>query len=253
MRIRTSENSFENFPLEDGGIGIDTTLLEIGGPNLARLFAEYQAFIEGPGTSGSPAEFTSTDTSFRIVNGAIVIEALASDGSGARLLQQLEAIGLQNGASFLNTVSGLMPIARLGELGGVINLSQAAPSYMAADVGSVENQADASMQTDLVKNDLNIDGTGVTVGILSDSFDTSPTATTSYADDVASGDLPANVNVVQDFNSGGTIDEGRAMAQLIHDIAPGASLAFATSATGQTAMATNIQTLAGFSDVIVDD
>jgi hypothetical protein len=72
------------------------------------------------------------------------------------------------------------------------------------------------------------------------------------ANDIASGDLPAATTILQDF-AGGT-DEGRAMAQLIHDLAPGASIAFATAFTGMAGFANNIIALANAgAKVIVDD
>ncbi len=115
-----------------------------------------------------------------------------------------------------------------------------------------------------------INGRDVTVGVLSDSFDTngaSPDAT----DDVASGDLPGTGNpvgrgqpvvVLQD--SGGGTDEGRAMLQIVHDVAPAARLGFATADGGEVNFANNIRALAGFqdaqnanpdfaADIIVDD
>ena len=49
-------------------------------------------------------------------------------------------------------------------------------------------------------------------------------------------------------------DEGRAMAQIVHDLAPGARLAFATASSGELDFADNIRDLAtANSDVIVDD
>ena len=70
------------------------------------------------------------------------------------------------------------------------------------------------LRTDQV-NKLGFKGDGITVGVLSDSFNTAylntqnPPATTAQQD-VATGDLPKNVNVLQDFsNSGlGGTDEG---------------------------------------------
>ena len=59
--------------------------------------------------------------------------------------------------------------------------------------------------------------------------------------------------------SGGA-DEGRAMAQIVHDVAPHATLAFATAFKGEAAFAANIERLArpvaeggAGADVIVDD
>src|SRR3984957_19973389 len=73
---------------------------------------------------------------------------------------------------------------------------------------------------------LNVNGTGIKVGGLSDSF----TDLGGAAADEADGALPSasKVQVLEDLASGGT-DEGRAMMQVIHDIAPGASLAFYTA------------------------
>lgn len=70
-----------------------------------------------------------------------------------------------------------------------------------------------------------IDGTGVTVGVISDGVD-------HLADAVASGDLPAGVNVLD--AGGADMDEGTAMLEIIHDMAPGAALAF--HATGGSSL-----------------
>ena len=97
-----------------------------------------------------------------------------------------------------------------------------------------------------------IDGTGETIGILSDSFDTAPGAVTHAADDVAAGELPGPgnpcgyttpVTVQSDFAGGGQVDEGRAMAQLAHGLAPGARLAFATADNGELDLVNQIDRL----------
>ena len=90
-----------------------------------------------------------------------------------------------------------------------------------------------------------VDGTGVTVGVLSDGV-------SSLASLIASGDLPAGVTVLP--GQAGSGSEGTAMLEIIHDLAPGASLMFATAFTSQASFASNIVALrnAG-ADVIVDD
>ena len=84
--------------------------------------------------------------------------------------------------------------------------------------------------------DNNIDGAGVTIGVLSDSFNTDTSASTRAAHDVATGDLPGAgnpcgrttpVTVVADQSGSGVTDEGRALSELAHAMAPGAHLAFA--------------------------
>ena len=84
------------------------------------------------------------------------------------------------------------------------------------EVGAVTTQGIVQHRID--KLPAGLDGAGITVGALSDSYDTDLTAPTSAADDVATGDLPPDVQVLEDFDGGA--DEGRAMLQIVHDIAP---------------------------------
>lgn len=71
-------------------------------------------------------------------------------------------------------------------------------------------------------------GQGVTVGIISDSFASNPGGLNS---DIASGDIPADVNIITD--AGGGTDEGRAIAQIVTDIAPDADIEFASVQAGR--------------------
>ena len=90
-----------------------------------------------------------------------------------------------------------------------------------------------------------VDGTGIGIGVLSDGV-------RSLADRQASGDLPARVTVLP--GQAGRGDEGTALLEIVHDLAPGAELYFATGSGGQAQMAANIEALceAG-ANVIVDD
>ena len=78
--------------------------------------------------------------------------------------------------------------------------------------GSVDSQGDAVLETDRVRAVNGLTGSGVTVGVLSDSFN----VLGGYSTDVATGDLPNNVDILQEGPAGST-DEGRAMAQIIYD------------------------------------
>ena len=97
--------------------------------------------------------------------------------------------------------------------------------------------------------------------MISDSYDVRTTDTRNAADGVASGDLPGAgnpcgrttpVDVVAEGPATGT-DEGRGMLELVHDLAPDASLAFA-SADPASAFPDRVAALrdAG-ADVLVDD
>ncbi len=117
-------------------------------------------------------------------------------------------------------------------------------------VGTYTSQGASELGTDVL-NSSGLSGDGITVGVLSDSFNTSDSATTAQ-EDVATGDLPV-VNVLEDF-PGGT-DEGRAMCQIVYDEAPHTNLAFATAFVSEVDFANNIsllRTSAGC-NVIVDD
>jgi hypothetical protein len=91
----------------------------------------------------------------------------------------------------------------------------------------------------------NYTGKGVKVGVLSDSVD-------NLAKVQASGDLPQNVTVLQD--DPGNSGEGTAMLEIIYDLAPDASLCFATANDSASNFANNIIALqkAGCK-IIVDD
>ncbi len=107
-----------------------------------------------------------------------------------------------------------------------------------------------------------MDGYGQKVGIISDSYDVGQGSITGARQDVRSGDLPGRKNPcgydskVQVLAEGAPtdIDEGRGMAQIVHDMAPGARIAFASRGASEDDMAGAVRALANAgSDVIVDD
>lgn len=120
-----------------------------------------------------------------------------------------------------------------------------------------------------IANARGITGKGIRIGALSDSFDACPlklcldiNGKPDHAtQDIHNGALPATgVTVLQEFNPNVNpgitpTDEGRAMLQLVHDIAPDAQLGFASAFNGELAFAENIIALrAQFNaDVICDD
>ena len=94
------------------------------------------------------------------------------------------------------------------------------------------------------RNAFLVNGTGVKIGVISDGVDSLATAQ-------GTGDLGA-VTVLP--GQGGSGDEGTAMLEIVHDLAPGAQLFFATANPSQAQFAQNIRDLrtAGC-DIIVDD
>ena len=146
------------------------------------------------------------------------------------------------------------------------------PLEIPESIGAVTSQGVEAINAPLARQRFGVDGSGVTVGVLSDSFDRRLSTNITADDDVATGDLPGienpngyniPVSVLDDSadnslflsNPGGAlIDEGRALAQIVTDVAPGADILFRTAAKGPDDFARGIDELvAAGADVIVDD
>lgn len=214
-------------------------------PALTALYAEHAAHAAQ--RSGMP--FASRSSLARVVNQRVVIDAVA-DADVPALQAALAALGMQNVAVFGRVISGQLPIAAIPALDAIASLRFAQPAVSARRVGLVTNQGDPAMRADIARSTFGVSGAGVQVGVLSDSFDCQGEA----AGDVTSGDLSAVQVIQEDPGCGSGTDEGRAMLQIIHDVAPGAALAFATASGGQANFANNILALrANGARVIVDD
>lgn len=116
------------------------------------------------------------------------------------------------------------------------------------------NPEDLAVNGPQAREQYGVDGTGITVGVISNSFNADGNA----AQDIAIDALPGDVNVLSDIADGN--DEGRAMAQIVHAIAPGAVIDFASgyALTGQESTQQSIadaiaSLVAAGCQVIVDD
>lgn len=132
-------------------------------------------------------------------------------------------------------------------------------------VGAVTSQGDKAHQADTAKSQYGFSGEGIKIGVMSDSFNYRG----GLAADIAGGDLPGAgnpfgnttpVTIVQDLPAGQTLisgtDEGRAMMQIVHDIAPKAQLFFASAFISEAGFATNIKKLRDAPnncDIVIDD
>lgn len=205
-------------------------------------------------------------------------------GDPVVLAAALGQLGLRDASVFGNDVGGWLPVAQLGAadaLPGLASLRAASPHRRA---GAVQSQGDFAQRSDLVRSAPpgGLTGAGITVGVLSDSYNCYATyaapgsgvpasGTTGYAangfladaaSDQAGGDLPGAVTVLKEadcLNYGAPsqlpyADEGRAMMQIVHDVAPGAALAFYTAYVSEADYANGILALAkAGAQVIIDD
>jgi len=182
-----------------------------------------------------------------VVDSAERVRVMISARDIAALRPALAQLGFRELAAspqhFL--VEGYLPIDQLDAAaalvpGGILGIR---PSLRPITrVGSVTSEADVVLQTNRVRAALPVgyDGSGVKIGVLSDSYN----ALGGAAAGVASGDLPTGLQVLDeiDFLGDGT-DEGRAMVELIHDCAPGSPIAFASAFNGELEFALNIVAL----------
>ncbi len=193
-------------------------------PQLKMLWGEH---LRRGGNLVVPADAARGFVGPRVVDGMVRIEAL-SLGDDAALADELRRLGAKDVRQQGNLVLGRMPVAGLGALQSLrtARFVRRAPEPFGS-VGAVTSQGDAVQGSERARRTFGVDGSGVVVGVTSTGYDTQGGAAT----DVARGDLPGRgnpngrlqpVRVLKD-RDGRDSDEGRAMAQIIHDVAPGAS------------------------------
>ena len=197
----------------------------------------------------------------RVQDGYVRVSAYGDDVSALRT--QLVGRGMLDPKAHDHAVSGRVPVAALTDIAGIAGLKFVKPVLATTRVGLTTTQGDRSMRSDSARSQFGVDGTGVRVGVLSDSFDCAPgpfasgQSFTRAGQDAVNGDLPLGVRVLGDLHTvpdSECTDEGRAMMQIVHDVAPGASLSFTTAMTSEEDFAAGIQALANDgAKVIVDD
>ena len=200
----------------------------------------------------------------RATDGRVMID-IAVSASAAAARPALEAAGLTEVSVYQNRVSGRIRIDALQSIAKNADVLTVRPVLASTRAGLTVTQGDRAQRTNVVRKNLGLTGAGVKIGVLSDSYNClrtplspDPLATFTTAEqDIANGDLP-RVQVLKempepDCSAIGT-DEGRAILQLLHDVAPASKLAYYTAFVSQADMATGIEALADAgAQVIIDD
>ena len=219
----------------------------------ARLSSHLQQLQEDYTNYQGTEAFTSSDATLNMVdsrNVMLTITTTVQDVS--QLVTQLESLGMTHIARYKHLVSGVLPIAQLDKLESVSSIRWVSSTRALSHAGIAINEGDFAMAADRVKVQQDVDGSGISIGVMSDSYNCLGGADT----DISTGDLPSDVRVVKEYSfcEFGASDEGRAMMQLIHDIAPGAKLLFYTAFESPVDFAQGIVALADAgADIIVDD
>jgi hypothetical protein len=224
--------------------------------SLVKLYYDHRQYRKASQSAGSYRPRLALSRAMSVGNGTVAIDALARDGRAAAMMSDLKRLGLEGGARAGRLVSGRLPIDRIAEAAKIGGLHSLRPVVARTADGAAQSQGDAAMRADSVRSATGLSGAGQTVGVLSDTYNNADfDLPTTAEDDIESGDLPPadQINVLDDTAPPG-IDEGRAMMQLIHDVAPGADLAFHTAFNGRADFAQGIRELADAgATVIVDD
>ncbi len=255
-------------PAMRGSGALAPRLAKLASPALRDASAARQARALGLSADGLAHRGRRVLAEVRFNSGALSArEELRSAGAAT-----LAASGRYQTVTISSLPVHLEAIARVPGVESVTPVLAPVAAAAECPSGVVISEGDTQLKAKAARDaNPGVDGTGVTVGILSDSFDQAnesgeggPIATKGK-DDVESGDLPGANGCPDASNTPVDVlpgeegpadgsDEGRAMAQIVHDLAPGATLEFATAFTSEISFANNIRALAAAgAEVIVDD
>jgi subtilisin family serine protease len=253
-------------------------------PRLAKLASRQVRSLSNPAQARAVG-LAPVGPGSLLRRGRRVVVYVRFDHGAVAALPALRAAGGQivDSSRGYQTVTVAAKPADLRAVAGVANVdsvTEAHAPFTAATCPSGKvisegvKQLDAGEGTGEARKEFSVDGSGVTVGILSDSIDSATEAAdgsgpvaTHALEDEKSGDLPGpnspctnkeEVDVLDEFQpefEEEAFDEGRGMAQIVHDVAPGAKIDFATAfKPAMFGFAENIEKLAeAGANVIADD
>jgi subtilisin-like proprotein convertase family protein len=196
-----------------------------------------------------------------------LLKDLAKAGAGVQSVsERYGTVRAEVPLSAVTTIAARKDVKRVEEAGGAMTarevdrndkrkpeskdekaarIEQNTREALASRAGAIDSEGNRAHNADAARADIGVTGIGVKICALSDGVD-------SLATSQAGGELPA-VDVLT--GEAGDGDEGTAMLEIIHDVAPGAELGFATAFNGDASFADNIRALR-FElgcDIIVDD
>jgi hypothetical protein len=254
-------------------------------PDLKKLSTTYQAQkTRAPQAMTKPAPGPGMEdfNKYMQIKGDKVVVDITAKEDIATAKAELQKLGATITATYGRVISAIIPIASLPQLENAASIRYARPAYrplhvrqhdlnstrtfsqatafapFAPKAPPIISQGDTAQLSYLARKKYKVEGRGVKVGVLSDSYNNLSTADSG----VVHGELPGPANpfgyktpveVLSDLSGGGT-DEGRAMLEIVHDVAPAAQLAFHTADNGQADFASGILKLANKGcSVIADD
>jgi hypothetical protein len=186
------------------------------------LFAEKSASGELAGTSiANVGSITDTVAAIAPTPADALQSNVAVDIYGNVTAGLLNAIAAAGGTTIdeapqWGIVRALVPLNALEAVAANADVHSIRPAERAkTNVGALTSQGYISHRANQAVA-AGINGAGVTVGVLSDSA--SPARIAAL---IATGDLPATTQVLPGQDGGARSDEGAAMMEIVHDVAPG--------------------------------
>ncbi len=179
-------------------------------------------------------------------NGMIKVE-IRGNATPALLKQIIKAGGtVSSSFAQANAISASLPISQVENIAALSDVK-----FMRPAANFVLNNSDPEgvlvHRDDTARSNFHVDGTGVKVGVMSDSVD--------FLAQAQSLGALGPVTVLPGQSGVPGTGEGTAMLEIVHAMAPGAQLFFATGDGGEATFANNIRLLR-FTygcDIIVDD
>ena len=212
-------------------------------PAQRKLSSQLLDAAESAQASGSGARRQARDADAK---DEVVTVDIRADVTPA-VLARIRALGgtVINSVPKYRAIRAELPVTAIERLAALAAVQTIRPADEAVTRKVNTTQGDTAHRANTARTTYSVDGTGIGIGVISDGVRT-------LAARQASGDVSAQVTVLP--GQAGAGDEGTALLEIVHDLAPGAELYFATGNGGQARMAANIEALceAG-ANVIVDD
>lgn len=252
-------------PLDDEGTITAAGTLTIGGPVSGTGFLDVAAGADltlgSTIASGLNIGFAGSGGTLTLAAPGSVLAPVLGFGQGDAIV--LDGIGSATSVRFAGETLALLDasgslVASLALGLPLVNVPYASSNFQIATTGGnatitfqtpsvVDANAANAMQAGTARSTYGVSGAGITIGIISDGFDSA-----GEAQDIAAGNLPAasQINIL----NAGTGVEGRSMAEMIYQIAPGATIDFAAAGADENSFAQAVQQLrAAGATIIVDD
>ncbi|QYN21833.1 S8 family serine peptidase [Amycolatopsis sp. DSM 110486] len=209
---------------------------------LAALLPDYRTGLPVAKTGAVSVDITGVAG----IAGTAVAQAVRAAGGTVRYASPDGAVRADLPLAAVDKIAARGDVAAVAPAAQAMTWREQDPRReLVAQAVTQVSEGDKAHGADTARAQYGVTGSGIKVCVLSDGVN-------SLSKSQAAGELPA-VDVLA--GQAGSGDEGTAMLEIVHDLAPGATLGFATAFTSEASFAANIRALrtTGHCTVIVDD